>query len=279
MDSTPTQPPASMDLTSSPFDRIRRVDPEGTEYWSSRDLAPALDYVDYRNFMEVIERAKVACTTSGYPLPDHFVDSTEMVQIGSGAQRPATATWMSRYACYLVAQNADATKLSVALAQTYFALQTRRQEVEDQRRLMLREEMKKHNNQLASAAHDAGVVEPKDYAIFTNKGYQGLYDGMTKADIHQRKRLKKSQQILDHMGSSELAANLFRATQTEEKLRRDKIKGKERANQTHFDVGKKVRKTIAELGGTMPEDLPVVDSVKKLEGNQTKQVPGQASDP
>lgn len=259
----------------SPFEAIRRVNESGHEFWSSRDFAKILDYTDYRNLEQVIEKARTACFNSGYRIEDHFVEITEMVEIGSGAQRAIRTVLMSRYACYLVIQNADPAKDIVALGQTYFAVQTRRQELseqtlEDQRRLLLREEMKQHNVQLADAAKSAGVVEPVDYAIFQNHGYMGLYGGMTAKEIHTRKELKKSQQILDHMGSTELAANLFRATQTEEKLRRERIIGKDKANQTHQEVGAKVRQTIKELGGTMPEDLPAADSIKALETQAKK---------
>ena len=235
-----------------------------------------LGYTDYRNFEQVIKKAKTACFNSGHRIEDHFVDITEMVPIGSGAQRPFKTVLLSRYACYLIVQNADPSKEIVALGQTYFAIQTRRQELTDQateedRRLLLREEMKLHNVRLAGTAKSAGVVEPKDYAIFQDHGYKGLYGGLTSRDIHDRRGLKKSQQILDHMGSTELAANLFRATQTEEKLRRDRVTGKEQANRTHFQVGAKVRKTIQELGGTMPESLPPAESIKKVEAERRKQ--------
>lgn len=256
---------------TSPFEQIRRTNDAGNEYWSSRDFAKVLDYSDYRNFEQVIEKARTACFNSGQRIDDHFVDVTDMIEVGKGAKRPAKSVYLSRYACYLIVQNADPGKEIVALGQTYFAVQTRKQElteqaIEDERRLLLREEMRLHNVKLADAAKDAGVIEPKDYAIFQNHGYMGLYGGLKAQDIHRRKSLKKSQQILDHMGSTELAANLFRATQAEEKLRREKITGKAKANKAHEEVGAKVRQTIKELGGTMPEDLPTVDSIKKLEG-------------
>jgi DNA-damage-inducible protein D len=260
---------------NSPFEQIKRVNEVGNEFWSSRDFARVLGYSDYRNFEQVIEKAKIACFNSGQRLEDHFVDVTEMIALGKGATRPVKTTLLSRYACYLAIQNADPSKEIVALGQTYFAVQTRKQElseqqIEEDRRLLLRNELKKHNAQLADAAKDCGVIEPKDYAIFQNHGYQGLYGGLTAQDIHRHKGLKKSQQILDHMGSTELAANLFRATQAEEKLRRDKIKGKPAANRTHYEVGKKVRQTIEELGGTMPENLPAAESIKKLESKKKR---------
>jgi DNA-damage-inducible protein D len=261
----------------SPFERIKRTTEAGNEFWSSRDFAAVLEYGDYRNFEAVIEKAKFACFNSGHRVEDHFVDVTEMIDIGKGGQRQVKTIFMSRYACYLAIQNADPRKEIVAQGQTYFAVQTRRQElaeqqIEDERRLLLRSEMRRHNTQLADAAKDAGVIEPFDYAIFQNHGYMGLYGGLTAEGIHQKKGLKKTQKILDHMGSTELAANLFRATQTEEKLRREKVRGKTAANITHQKVGAKVRQTIKELGGTMPEDLPTAESIKKLETGQRKQI-------
>ena len=186
---------------------------------------------------------------------------------------------LSRYACYLIVMNSDPSKEVIAVGQTYFAVKTRQQELiedydqltEDQKRLAIRREMIEHNKSLAEAAQQAGVIDPRDYAIFQNMGYQGLYGGLGAKEIHARKGLKKGQNILDHMGSTELAANLFRATQTDEKLRREHIRGKERANQTHFYVGSKVRKTIKELGGTMPEDLPTPEkSIKTIQKEQSK---------
>jgi DNA-damage-inducible protein D len=259
------------------FEQIKQTDSQGNEWWSARQLGKVLEYSEYRHFKPVIEKAKEACLNSAQKISDHFEDFLEMVDIGSGAKRPMEdGVKLSRYACYLIVQNADPSKEVVAQGQTYFAIQTRLQEIrqmeeynqlstEDEKRLFLRDEMKKHNIQLADAAKGAGVIEPLDYAIFQNHGYMGLYGGLDAKGIHKRKGLKKSDNILDHMGSTELAANLFRATQTEEKLRRDNIKGKQKANQTHFEIGKKVRKTIEEIGGTMPENLPVADSIKKLE--------------
>lgn len=265
--------------TRETFESIRYVDENGNEFWTARDLYKVLEYTEYRNFLPAARKAWTACQQSGFNPNDHFVPFNDMVRIGSGAERQVDNIKMSRYACYLTVQNADPSKPIVAQAQTYFAAQTRRAEIlldnsplteEEQRRLLLRSEMKKHNSQLAGAAKEAGVTTGKDYAIFQNAGYQGLYDGLTKNDIHERKGLTKSQDILDHMGSTELAANLFRATQTEEKLKKDNIKGKEKANQVHRQVGAKVRKVIEDIGGTMPEDLPVVESIKKLERKEKK---------
>jgi DNA-damage-inducible protein D len=262
---------------SSPFEKIRRTNDTGSEYWSSRDFAAVLGYNDYRNFEQVINKARLACFNSGERIDDHFVDITEMIEIGKGGQRSVKTIMLSRYACYLIVQNADPSKEIVALGQTYFAVQTRRQELsgrdtEEERRLLLREEMKLHNVRLAGVARAAGVIAPQDYAIFQDHGYQGLYGGLRAKEIHQRRGLKKSQQILDHMGSTELAANLFRATQTEEKLRRDRITGKDKAHRTHYEVGAKVRQTIREIGGTMPENLPPAESIKKLEARSRKKI-------
>ena len=259
------------------FENIKHINDDGQEYWLARELQTVLDYTQWRRFSDTIERAKLACKNSGFVIDDHFADVGKMVDIGSGAEREVDDVMLSRYACYLIVMNGDPRKEVIALGQSYFAVKTRQQELidnyeeltEDQKRLAIRNEMKRHNTALANAAHDAGVIDPKDYAIFQNKGYQGLYGGLGAKDIHRRKGLKKSQNILDHMGSTELAANLFRATQTEEKLRRENVRGKEKANQTHYDVGRKVRKTIEELGGVMPENLPTpeksIEQIKRAE--------------
>ncbi|GEM55354.1 DNA damage-inducible protein D [Flavobacterium branchiophilum NBRC 15030 = ATCC 35035] len=268
------------------FEQIKEIDDNGNEYWGARKLSKVLEYSDFRNFQGVINKAKEACENSGELIENHLVDFNEMVSIGSGAKREMESTKLSRYACYLIVQNADPSKEVVAQGQTYFAVQTRLQEIrqmddynqlssDEEKRLFLRNELKKHNSNLAEAAKNAGVIENIDYAIFQNHGYMGLYGGLDTKKIHTKKGLKKSQHILDHMGSTELAANLFRATQTEEKLKRDNIKGKTNANKTHLEVGKKVRQTIKELGGTMPENLPVEDSIKKIETKEKKQIKSQ----
>ncbi len=258
------------------FEQIKEIDEKGNEFWGARKLSKILEYSEFRHFLPVVERAKDACKNSGQEIADHFEDYLEEIIHGKGAKQDYPSIKLSRYACYLIVQNADPTKEVVALGQTYFAVQTRLQEIkqmdeynglsnEEEKRIFLRNEMTKHNIQLADAAKDAGVIEPVDYAIFQNHGYKGLYGGLDAKGIHKNKGLKKSQHILDHMGSTELAANLFRATQTEEKLRKDKIRGKQKANLTHYEIGKKVRKTIEEIGGTMPENLPIADSIKKIE--------------
>ena len=263
------------------FEGIRHLDEDGGEFWLARQLAVVLDYSQYRHFLPVIERAKEACRHSGQLVENHIEDVLTMVDIGSGAKRELEDYRLSRYACNLIVQNGDPSKPVIANGQTYFAMQTRRQELNDsekfaqlsenEKRLAVRNELAAHNKYLAAAAKDAGVETSLDYAIFQEHGYKGLYGGMGAKDIHARKGLKKSQKILDHMGSAELAANLFRATQAEEKLKRENVHGKQRANQTHFDVGQKVRQTIQDLGGTMPESLPTPEqSVKQVESAKKK---------
>lgn len=263
------------------FENIKHTNEYGQEFWYARELQQALEYTEWRNFSAVIEKAKTSCSASGNEVDDHFVDVNKMVDIGSGTQREIDDIMLSRYACYLIVMNGDPRKQIIAVGQTYFAVKTRQQELvdnydqltEDQKRLAIRDEIKRHNKFLAEAAQMAGVETSLDYATFQNYGYMGLYGGLKAQDIKSRKGLKKSQDILDHMGSTELAANLFRATQTDEKLRRENVQGKDAANRTHYEVGAKVRQTIADLGGTMPEDLPTPEkSVKQLAREQEKQL-------
>lgn len=260
------------------FESAKQYTEENVEFWYARDLKDILEYGQWRNFLNVVEKAKESCTNAKNDIGDHFADVSKMVEIGSDTKRNIDDIMLSRYACYLIVQNGDPRKTIIALGQTYFAVKTREREndeafVEDQKRFAIRNELKNHNKSLAEAAQMSGVETPKDHAIFQNKGYQGLYKGLGVKDIHKRKGLGKNQKILDHMGSTELAANLFRATQTDDKLRRENIRGKENANKTHHDVGKKVRQTIEELGGTMPEDLELPEkSIKEIEKQHEKKL-------
>lgn len=256
------------------FEKIKQIDENGVEFWYARDLQLIFEYREWRNFTKVIDKAKEACLNSGLNIIDHFIYINKNITLSNNATRKIEDIKLTRYACYLIVQNSDPRKSIVALGQTYFSIQTRKQELqenfdslsEEQKRLAIRKDLKEHNKHLVNAASDAGVKTAIDYARFQNFGYKGLYGGLDAKGIHTKKGLEKNQKILDHMGSTELAANLFRATQTEDKLRREEIKGKENANNTHFEVGKVVRNTIKKLGGTMPEDLPTpTKSIKELE--------------
>lgn len=266
-------------MNDSVFESIKHISDEGDEFWYARELQFVLEYAEWRNFNKVIEKAKTACKNAANDVELHFVEVNKTSPMPNGGNKNMQDYQLTRYACYLIVQNGDPNKEVIALGQAYFAVKTRQQELlenypeltENQKRVAIRSEMIEHNKSLAEAAQNAGVIEPKDYAIFQNKGYQGLYGGLGMKEIHARKKLKKSQKILDHMGSTELAANLFRATQTDEKLRRENIQGKENANKVHYEVGAKVRQTIKELGGTMPENLPTPEkSVKQVEKELAK---------
>jgi len=265
----------------SPFEAIRRETERGTEYWNARDLYKLLGYSTWQKFQTALEQAKKACENSGQVVSDHFNLEVKMIKAGKGAQRKTEDYQLSRYACYLVVQNADPSKPIVALGQTYFAVQTRRQELadklaalpEDQKRLILRSEMAIFNSQLAEAAQRAGVIEPFDFAIFQDHGYMGLYGGLRENDIHDRKGLAPREKILDYMVSEELGANIFRVTQTDAKLRREQVEGKDKANRTHYQVGREVRQTIKPLGGTMPEELPMPEtSIQQLQHEEQKRL-------
>ena len=265
------------------FESIKHVNEYGNEFWYARELQSILEYTEWRNFQKLIEKAQTACENSDMAVDECFVEVNKTSPMPNGGIKLIDDYILSRYACYLIVMNGDPRKEVIAVGQTYFAVKTRQQELidhydelsEDQKRLAIRKEMKAHNKSLAEAAQKAGVIKSYDFAIFQNYGYQGLYGGLGAKEIHARKGLKENEQILDHMGSTELAANLFRATQTDEKLRRENIRGKEKANQTHYEVGRKVRQTIAELGGTMPEDLPTPEkSIRQIESEQKKRLKG-----
>lgn len=254
------------------FEDIKHIDEYGNEYWEARELQTVLQYAKWQKFLNVIDKAKEACKNSGYEVLDHFTQVGKMVQIGSGAKRGKLDYELTRYACYLIVQNSDPSKEVVALGQTYFAIQTRKQELteqeynllsEDEKRFYQRNLTKRGNYSLNQVAKDAGV---KNFDKFHNAGYKGFYDGETADDIAKRKGLRYREDILDNMGSEELAANFFRITQTEAKLKRDSIQGEGNANKVHNQIGTKVRRAIKSMGGTMPEELPTPKkSLKELE--------------
>lgn len=273
-------PEEETNYTESLFESIRHENEYRQEFWYAREMQVALEYKEWRNFKKVIDKAMIACEGSKNAVSDHFVDVNKIVEAGA-THKDIGDIQLSRYACYLIVQNGDPRKKVVALGQSYFAVKTRQQELienydklnEDQKRLAIRHEMIEHNKLLVAAAKDAGVETSLDYAIFQNYGYMGLYGGLKAQDIKERKGLKKSDSILDYMGYEELAANLFRATQAEAKLRRENIQGKENANQAHYTIGKEVRDTIERLGGTMPENLPTPEkSIKQIEREQKKKL-------
>ena len=263
------------------FEDIKHTDENGIEFWYARELSPVLDYTKWENFNKVIDKAMLSCQNSGFECADHFLEVRKMVQLGSGSERKVKDYELSRYACYLIVQNGDPRKETIALGQNYFAIQTRRQEIadafneldEDKKRLVIRGEVTSWNAMLAEAANQAGITDQLEYAQFQNAGYMGLYGGLTAADIHKRKKLKKSEKILDHMGSEELGANLFRITQTEAKLRREQPQGLEMASGIHYQVGQTVREAIAKNEGTMPEDLPTPEkSIAEIGKEQLKKL-------
>lgn len=273
----------TIDTLLDAFEAAARKTEDGHEFWTSRDLSRLLGYSDYRNFLTIVEKAKAACRTMRLDPQDHFVDVTDMIEIGKGGRREVDNIHLDRYACYLIAQNGDPRKRQIGFAQNYFAIQARRQELadqhgvdfdtlsENQKRLYLRNQVVAENKRLMSAAKASGVHSGADFGKFNNRGYQGLYGGRGKEEIQQYKGLPTKANILDHMGSTELAANLFRITQTEEKLRSRNIQGKEAACDAHYEVGVKVRQTMRDLSGIMPEDLPVADDVKRIAREERKQ--------
>ena len=266
------------------FEDIKQIRPDGTEFWSARELAPALEYTKWENFQNVIRRAMIACENSGHSVEDDFPEVRKIVDAGI-TSKPVKDYELTRYACYLIVQNGDPRKEVIALGQTYFAIQTYRQEVadhfneldEDRRRLVIRGDIKQWNQMLAETAHNAGVITNEEFAIFQNAGYMGLYGGLDVDDIHKRKNLEVGQKILDYMGSTELIANLFRISQTEEKLRKDEVDNAKTATSIHYSVGKEVRSAIEKIGGTMPEELPTPEkSIQEIEKEQMARLRAKA---
>ena len=273
------------EYTENLFEDIKHIDENGNEYWLARELQKILDYTQWRRFEDVINKAKTACNNSNVDINEQFADVGKLSINANGGKRIITDYKLSRYACYLIAQNGDPRKEVIALAQTYFAIQTRKQELsekeyseltEDEKRFYQRDLTRKGNYSLNVAARNAGV---KNFDSFHNSGYKGLYNGETANDIAKRKKLRYREDILDNMGSDELIANLFRISQTEQKLKNENIKLESKANKTHYEVGKEIRKTIKKLGGTMPEDLPTPDkSLKELERKTKNKLTNQKSD-
>lgn len=266
------------------FEDIKHVREDGSEFWCARELAGVLDYTQWRNFQTVIKRAMIACENSGHNAVYDFAEVSKIVEAGA-ASKPVIDYELTRYACYLIVQNGDPRKEVIALGQTYFAIQTYRQEVadhfnelsEDNKRLVIRGDIKQWNQMLAETAHNAGVITNEEFAIFQNAGYMGLYGGLDVEDIHNRKGLAVGQKILDYMGSTELIANLFRISQTEEKLRRDDVQDAGKATSVHYNVGREVRSAIEKIGGTMPEDLPVPEkSIQEIEKEQMARLKNKA---
>jgi DNA-damage-inducible protein D len=252
------------------FESIKKIDRNGVEYWQARELMPLLGYDQWRNFEELIARAAKASINSGQAVDNHFAEFSKMVEIGSNTVRQVRDWKLDRYACYLIAQNGDPKKQEIAMAQTYFAIQTRKQEIfeklsADDKRLFIRGEVSDENKKLFSTAKKAGVTK---FGSFNDAGYKGLY-GMSLNDIENKKGIKKGE-LLDRAGTTELAANLFRITQTDAKIKKDNIKGDDQASRTHFMVGGKVRQTIKDIGGVTPENLPAERHIKEIKGDKKK---------
>ncbi len=263
------------------FEDIKNIRADGSEFWYARELASVLEYAKWENFSKVVKRAMISCETSNYDVSYHFPEVRKMIELGKNGTRKIIDYELTRYACYLIVQNGDPRKEAIALGQTYFAIQTYRQEVadrfneldEESRRLVIRGDIKRWNQLLAESARNAGVITNEEFAIFQNAGYMGLYGGLTVDDIHQRKELEIGQKILDYMGSTELIANLFRISQTEEKLHKDQISNAEDATKTHHYVGKEVRDAIKKISGTMPENLPTPQkSITQIEKEHMEQL-------
>ena len=262
------------------FESIKHIE-DGEELWFARELAPILEYSKWENFHRVIKRAMLACRNSGYSIEYCFPEVRKSIISGKGRKSSVIDYRLTRYACYLIVQNGDPRKEIIALGQTYFAIQTRRAEVadafnqldENNKRLVVRGNIKQWNQLLAEAARNAGVITDEEFTIFQNAGYMGLYGGLTVSGIHTRKKLKEGEKILDFMGSTELVANLFRISQTEEKLKKDDASSAVEASNTHYAVAEKIRNAMIDIGATLPEDLPTPDkSIQVVEREEIKKL-------
>jgi len=263
------------------FEAIKQTDANGIEFWFARDLQRVLNYAKWENFSQVIERAMLACKNSGIAVADHFPDVRKTIKMPKTAEKQVVDYKLTRYACYLIVQNGDPRKEIIALGQTYFAIQTRRQELadafnqldENNKRLVVRGNIKQWNQLLAQAAHNAGVITEEEFAVFQNAGYMGLYGGLTVAAIHRKKGLKEKEKILDFMGSTELIANLFRISQTEEKLKIDQVSTASEANETHYKIAEKIRSAMIDMGTTLPENLPTPEkSIQAVEREEIRKL-------
>ena len=265
------------EYTEKMFEDIKHIDAEGKEFWYARELTKVLEYKDWRNFLKVLNKAKESCINSGFNVNEQLVELNKLSKRNNNAITNIQDYKLSRYMCYLIAQNGDSRKKTIAFAQTYFAIQTRKQELsekeysmltEDEKRFYQRNLTRKGNYSLNKVARDVGV---KNFDKFHNSGYKGLYNGETANDIARRKKLRYREDILDNMNEDELVANLFRINQTKQKLLKDKVQGENNASNVHYEVGKKVRKAIKDIGGTMPEDMPTPEkSLKELEKENKK---------
>jgi DNA-damage-inducible protein D len=258
-----------LSIAGQSFESLKQVNDHGAEYWSARDLQPLLGYSQWRRFEQAVERAVSSCQASGNPPGNHFAGVGKMVDLGSGSARNVSDYHLSRFACYLIAQNGDPRKPEIASAQKYFALQTRRQELNeqaaaDQERLELRKQTAEEFKALSGAAQDAGV-QSRMFGVFHDAGYKGLYGGLGRDAIKQRKAISDKDNLLDRMNATELAANQFRMTQTRDKLARERVQGQAQAIQTHEQVGREVREAIQRIGGTLPENIPPAEHIKVVE--------------
>jgi len=269
-------------LGAKSFEELKQINPHGAEYWSARDLQPLLGYSQWRRFEQAVERAISSCKQSGNKPDHHFAGVGKMVELGSGSAREVPDYHLSRFACYLIAQNGDPRKPEIAQAQQYFAIQTRRQELTEQlaadlERLELRKQTAEEFKALSGAAHDAGV-QSKMFGVFHDAGYKGLYGGLGRDAIKQRKSIPDKDNLLDRMNATELAANQFRMTQTRDKLVREGVHHQSQAIQTHEQVGKEVREAIKRIGGDLPEKIPPAEHIKEVEKRLKTATPKLALD-